>query len=342
MGPVTGSMAGPVAGRVLVAVDGGNSKCDAAVVGFDGTVLATGRGPGFRPQSDGPDVAVGVLLALVARVLDRAGASAADVAHLTAYLANVDLPDQEARLEKTLLDRGVAAGVTVGNDTFALLRGGAAAGWGVAVVCGAGINCLGVAPDGRVARFPALGPFTGDWGGGAELGRAALWHAVRAEDGRGPRTALAAALAAHFGVERATDAGLGLYLGDIDPARLLEVAPLLLDAAETGDAVALGVVDRLAEEVCLLGTVALRRLDLLDGPAEVVLGGGILAARRPVLMTRVAERYRRAAPRARLVVPEAPPLLGAVLAALDQVSAPESAHAAARQGFGGPHRSIGT
>jgi len=31
----------------------------------------------------------------------------------------------------------------------------------LAVVCGAGINCIGIAPDGRQARFPALGEITG-------------------------------------------------------------------------------------------------------------------------------------------------------------------------------------
>ena len=54
----------------------------------------------------------------------------------------------------------------VDNDTFAVLRAGTERGWGVAVVCGAGINCVGVSPDGRHARFPALGTITGDWGGG--------------------------------------------------------------------------------------------------------------------------------------------------------------------------------
>ena len=31
---------------------------------------------------------------------------------------------------------------------------------------GAGINGVGVGPDGAVVRFPALGAVSGDWGGG--------------------------------------------------------------------------------------------------------------------------------------------------------------------------------
>ncbi|MDL4776988.1 N-acetylglucosamine kinase [Actinomadura xylanilytica] len=318
---------------VLVAVDGGNSKTDVAVAGVGGELLGTARGGGFHPHLGGLGPAVDGLTAAIGGALDAAGAAAGDVVHLAAYLANVDLPDEEERLKGLLLARGVAPDVTVGNDTFALLRSAATEGWGVAVVCGAGINCAGVAPDGRTARFPSLGAHTGDWGGGGELGRAALWHAVRAEDGRGPHTALSAAVAAHFGVDRAIDAGLGVHRGHIAESRLTGLAPVLLDAAAAGDPVALGVAGRLAEEVALLGSVALRRLDLLEIPADVVLGGGVLAARRPVLMDAVREWYSRLAPRARLVVPGEPPLLGAALLGLDHLAAPPAAYAALRAAF---------
>lgn len=65
----------------------------------------------------------------------------------------------------------------------------------------AGINCVGMRPDGRTARFPALGRISGDWGGGWALAEEAMWHAARAEDGRGPATALAHTLPAHFGLD---------------------------------------------------------------------------------------------------------------------------------------------
>ncbi|TDB85854.1 ATPase [Actinomadura sp. KC216] len=318
---------------VLVAVDGGNSKTDAAVVGDGGELLATVRGEGFRPQIEGLDTALDALSAVIDAALRRAGALPGEVAHLAAYMANVDLPGEEERLEKLLLGRGAAASVAVGNDTFALLRSAVTAGWGVAVVCGAGINCAGVGPDGRTARFPSLGPHTGDWGGGASLGRSALWHGIRGEDGRGPRTALTGAVAAHFGVRRAIDVGLGLHLGEFDEGRLTALAPVLFDVAEAGDEVAREVVARLADEVAVLGSVALRRLDLLEEPADVVLGGGVLAARRPLLMDAVAARYAELAPHARLLVPEDPPLLGAALLALDHVTAPPAAHETLRAAF---------
>ncbi|CAM5341335.1 hypothetical protein SHIRM173S_12097 [Streptomyces hirsutus] len=182
----------------VLAVDAGNSKTDVAVVTHDGEVLATVRGGGFQPPAVGVPAAVDALAGTVAAALTAAGASG--VAHVSACLANADLPVEEERLTAALAARGWGDTVEVRNDTFALLRAGVTEPRGVAVVCGAGINCVGMRPDGRTARFPALGRISGDWGGGWALAEEALWHAARAEDGRGPATALAGTLPAHFGL----------------------------------------------------------------------------------------------------------------------------------------------
>ena len=58
----------------------------------------------------------------------------------------------------------------IDNDMPALLRAGTSRGWGIGVVCGGGINCLGVAPDGNEVRFLSFGPLSGDWGGGPTSG----------------------------------------------------------------------------------------------------------------------------------------------------------------------------
>ncbi|WP_425569284.1 N-acetylglucosamine kinase [Nonomuraea salmonea] len=198
----------------------------------------------------------------------------------------------------------------VRNDTFALLRAGASGPWGVAVVCGAGINAVGVAPSGAVARLPALGRLSGDWGGGQDLGEEALWHAVRAEDGRGRPTALARLVTSHFGTATVEELVLAVHFGLVDGDRLHELAPGVLAAAGDGDPVARELVERQAEEVTVLAEVCLRRLGLLETPVEVVLGGGLLTARDP-LMTKLLEAgFALRAPHAEPVVADRPPVMG--------------------------------
>jgi len=64
-------------------------------------------------------------------------------------VAGADLPADDRRILRGVRVRGWATDNVVRNDTFAVMRAGADRGWGVAVVCGAGINCVGVAPDDR-------------------------------------------------------------------------------------------------------------------------------------------------------------------------------------------------
>ncbi len=168
------------------------------------------RGPLSSPHHIGLDGCLAVLEDLLGDAMAEAGLAEQPVAAVAqVMLAGADLPDEEAALRAAVEARGWAARTAVGNDTFAILRAGSDRGWGVAVVCGAGINCVGVAPDGRTARFPALGPITGDWGGGLDVGMAALAAAARGEDGRGPRTSLERTVPAAFGLADSAGARRG-------------------------------------------------------------------------------------------------------------------------------------
>lgn len=312
----------------VLAIDAGNSKTDVAVVAADGEVLATARGGGFRPPVVGIETAVDALAETTARAFADAGVSS--VGHVSACLANADFPVEEEQLADALHARAWGTSVEVRNDTFAILRAGITEPRGVAVVCGAGINCVGMRPDGRTARFPALGRISGDWGGGWGLAEEALWHAARAEDGRGGPTTLARTLPAHFGLDSMYALIEALHLEHVPHDRRHELTPVLFATAADGDAVARSLVDRLAEEVVAMATVALTRLDLLDEEAPVLLGGSILAARHPQLNDRIGELLAARAPKAVPQVVTASPVLGAVLLGLDHVAAPPAAHARAR------------
>ncbi|MFF9483554.1 N-acetylglucosamine kinase [Streptomyces sp. NPDC014676] len=308
----------------VLAIDAGNSKTDVAVVAHDGTVLATARGEGFRPPAVGLEAAMSALAETVDRALGAAGAPA--VPHVSACLANADLPVEEERLTVALAERGWGASVAVRNDTFAILRAGVAEPRGVAVVCGAGINCVGMLPDGRTARFPAVGRISGDWGGGWALAEEALWHAARAEDGRGAPTALARALPSHFGLSGMPALIEALHLKRVPAARRHELTPVLFDVAAQGDGVAGAIVDRQAEEIVAMAVVALTRLELLEEETPVLLGGGVLAARHPRLNDRIHGLLAARAPKAMPRVVTASPVLGAALLGLDHLEVPEEAH----------------
>jgi N-acetylglucosamine kinase-like BadF-type ATPase len=308
----------------VLAVDGGNSKTDVALVAADGTLLGHARGPGSCHQNIGVERTLQVLTELVQRAAQEAGLpSTGQLArHGSFYLAGADLPVEIDMLHERLAATLWSPDLTVDNDTFALLRTGSEASDAVAVVCGAGINCVGVSTTGATIRFPSLGHVSGDWGGGGGLGAEALWLAVRAEDGRGAPTRLRGAVAEHFGRATVAEVSAGIHLGEIGQERLHELVPLLLRVAADGDTEARAVVLRMADEVAVLATTALGRLGLLDSPADVVLGGGVLTARDPLLLGTAERLIAERAPHARIRVVDAAPVVGAALLGLDALGAP--------------------
>jgi N-acetylglucosamine kinase-like BadF-type ATPase len=302
----------------VVAVDGGAFKTHLALVGADGSLLRLVRGPASQPHNVGLERALEVLDSLWV----EADGSRTDVAQLN--MAGVDFPSEEDELRAAIESRGWAARTRVGNDTFAVLRAGTERGWGVAVVCGSGINCVGVAADGRHARFPALGQITGDWGGGSDVGYAAVSAAARSEDGRGPKTSLERAVPAHFGVETPTELAEAIHRGRIPARRVIELPPVVFAEAER-DQVAAEIVERLAGEIAVMAKVALERLALTDEPAEILLGGGLVQSGDGRISSAVEAELRRVAPKASVTAPSSPPIVGAALLGLDAIGAPAEA-----------------
>jgi N-acetylglucosamine kinase-like BadF-type ATPase len=317
--------------KLALAVDGGNSKTDLALVAEDGSVRALVRGPLSSPHHIGLEGCLEVLETLLAEAgLDRNGR----VADVGAFLlAGVDFPNEERELERALEGRGWTERAIVGNDTFAVLRAGTERGWGVAVVCGSGINCVGVGPDGRHVRFPALGAITGDWGGGYDVGMAALSAAARSEDGRGPKTSLERTVPAYFGVATPLDLAEAIHVDRIPVRRIIELAPLVL-AAAAEDPVAAEIVDRLAEEVVALARAALVRLELTGEPVEVALGGGLMQAGDGRLLDAIRAGLDEVGPALTVRPTALPPIVGAALLGLDELGASPEAHERVRREFG--------
>ena len=302
---------------LFLAVDGGNSKTDVVLGTADGDVLGYVRGPTASPHVVGLDGTVAVLRSLIDPLQ-----STIDVAVFC--LAGADLPVEVTRLQQAVTAEGWAIRSVVDNDCFALLRAGTAMPDAIAVVCGAGTNCVGRSADGRVARFPALGAISGDWGGGHDLAEHALRYAARGEDGRGRATALTAAVAGYFGRPTVESVSIALHVGELPMSAVHELAPLVFEVAAFGDAVASGLVRRQADEILAQHRVAAERLGLLGSPHALVLGGGVLRAGHPQLLEQVAVGARAQAPYVEISVVTAAPVVGAALLALDELRAADA------------------
>ena len=309
----------------ILAIDGGASKIDVALLRRTGEVIGAARHRAYanfglerEPPLDALDEAI--RRACADGGLDPAARPVA-VAGVFC-LAGADLAVDDRRIARQIRSRGWTAEMVVRNDTFAVLRAGSRRGWGVAVVCGSGLNCAGVGPDGRVVRFPSLGELSGDLAhGGGWLGRAALGAALRGRDGRGPRTRLEVLVPEHFHMPRPAAVMEALYVGRLDSQRMLELAPVVFRAAARGDDVARELIAGMADEIVATANAAIRRLRLTTRTFEVILGGGIFRSGDGRLLKRVRDGILFVAPHAELRRLTAPPVLGAALLGLDGLGA---------------------
>lgn len=139
---------------LVIAVDGGGSKTDAVALELDGTVVAEARDGTSSPHVIGMRGSADLVSALIRRLLEQTGPRPIAAANL--YLSGLDLPTEIEDFRRAIAATPWA-GATLDNDLFALLRAGTDEPDAVAVVCGTGINCVGVRADGRAIRYPSLG-----------------------------------------------------------------------------------------------------------------------------------------------------------------------------------------
>jgi N-acetylglucosamine kinase-like BadF-type ATPase len=334
--------------RVVLAIDGGNVKTDVALVNADGHLLSLIRGGTSSPHVIGFEACVELLADLVADARlaaglgretsgavtgQRAGNSEsalepfADVARV--LLAGADFDEEVEALQQALATLGWASQLVVENDTLALLRTGTDRGWGVAVVCGGGINAVGIAPDGREERFLALQGLIGDWGGGQDVGVAALGAAVRSADRRGPVSTLERAVPQHFGMESAREVARAVHYKEISLEALAQLSPLVYEQSAV-DPAARSILERLAYEVSAFATAALKRLGPDAAGADVVLGGGLMRPAPEWMIERIREQVHAVSVSATVVVAHEGPIVGATMLGLDAIGAGPDAIARAR------------
>ena len=308
-------------GSLLLGVDGGNTKTIALIAAPDGEILAAARGGNSDIYAcESPEAAIGEICRLVGDALAAAGVHARALRGSAFSLAGADWPEDFELLEAQLTRRlGLVHRPQIVNDSLGALRSGAPSWEGIAVACGT-FNAIGA--RNRDGRSFHLG-FWPDQRGGHDLGLAALKAVYRQGFDLGPATSLTGRVLELF---RAPDAGALLHAFTrrderISAKELGRLAPVLLDEADRGDAVAHAIV---VEAGAILGRqarVCAQRVGLEIVGVNVVLTGGVLA--HPT--TRLAEAIMACLPGAVPRRTSAPPVTGALLLAFDAAGLPMSA-----------------
>lgn len=244
----------------FVAIDIGQSG--SRVRSTDG--FAFTGGPAFDAQA-------GVLTS-IERTLTAAGTPHADVLSLSLTGLRGLVPDPQPIAERCH-ERTGAVAVAVADDGFAAHAGALGGADGVVLAVGSGVVAV-ARHDTRAAHRDGDGPIFGDDGGGFWIGRAGLRAAVRANEDRGPTTRLVSDIEAVYGPLR--DA----IRSTPDPEAMrwcIDVAQLVLQAAGSGDAVAVAIREAAAERLAATAAAAWKAVGPSDAQIPVSYTGGVMA-----------------------------------------------------------------
>ncbi|GIW87113.1 MAG: N-acetylglucosamine kinase [Isosphaeraceae bacterium] len=301
---------------LILGVDGGGTSTVAWLArGPDGFVVGKGEAGPSNAKAVGVEAARRALEEARARAFGAAGLEPRRVAVVCLGLAGFDRPEDRALLGEWVDDWSNR--LVLVNDAELVIAAGTREGWGVAVIAGTGSICVGRARDGRVARAGGWGHLIGDEGSAYRVALEGLRLVAQRCDGREVPVAdpdpLTVAACAAFEVDRAEAIISRIYDGTWDRTRLAGLAPLVAEAAESGDDAALDLIQNEGEALAqMVGAVCekLGWLEVLDEPLPLALAGGFLV-RTPALQEALIETVEEIGFRVvRSIVEE--PVVGAV------------------------------
>lgn len=314
--------------RYVLGIDAGGTKTVGLLADETGTVLRQARAGGANLRAHGE---LGVEKSLY-QVIDALDAPQVDA--LCLGIAGVAL-DADRDLVRNLLRRlGVKRAVRIVNDAVVALVAGAPDGVGVVLIAGTGSIAYGIDASGRTARSGGWGYLLGDEGSAFWLGHAAVRQGIRAADGRGPATTLYDRICRKLGFTTASDLVDWFYVQELSRTRVAQLASVVEEAAEEGDAAAIDLLDQASGHLARAAQSVVRQL-AFPATFPLVLSGGAYKA-CPSLVRRLERDLE--IPAARVVRLEVEPAAGAVTLALRLLAETDGGAAGSPLAAAEPHR----
>lgn len=268
---------------IFIGVDAGGTATRALAATADGTVVGRGRTAGANAWSSGTSPAETIGAAVLEALGSRQPASVA-AGVIAAAGAVSSVPEQADAVVRAWRGLGLPAAPRIILDVVAAFAAGTPVPRGLVLAAGTGAVAALVDDGQLVRRTGGRGWLVGDEGSAVWLGIEGVRSALLALDGRGPSTVLRSSLPAALGV--ADHADVATAVTDVvyarSPAQLGRLAPLVVDAAGSGDAVAGSIVSNAVEQLVGTGVAAAGGED----PGVVVLAGSLLT-RVPSVADRV-------------------------------------------------------
>src|SRR5829696_5585776 len=300
--------------RLFLGVDGGGTKTHIAIMNEAGKLLGEATSGPSNPLRVGVETAVTNIVQAINEACDRNALSRGDIAAATLGLAGVRRADIKQSVRDSFVRRMGIRKTEVVTDAEIALYGTTLGEPGLVVIAGTGSVCLGKNEKGEMAISGGWGPLAGDEGGGVGIAQQALHTIAKASDGRGVPTKLSQRASEYFRASGPENLIVAIYSPQVDNTRIAGFARLVVETAQDGDEIAIGILRDAGFELGLAACAVIDKLKLSERKVPIGCVGSIFHA-GPLLTGPMLEKVRDCAPKAFLTEPTMPPGHAAALMA---------------------------
>ncbi len=301
---------------LVIAVDGGGSKTHVICADATGKIV----GEGYSGPTSLSTTTIGAagfnLKEGVRQSLERLP-MVPKIGRVVMGLAGLDSKEEYDSsfqlFSQTLAEFAIGEFILI-NDIMIALEGGTDDPNAVALIAGTGSNCFGRNQTGQTAKAGGMDYLLTDQGSGYAIGRAVLRQAVKSFDGRGPKTSLEQFVCEHFHITSLSELKPKVYQPLLSKTEIAELTQLALRAIDQGDQVVERIFAHAVDDLVELATAVITRLQLQATPTTLVLAGSI--TKISIVQDSLEKRLTDAFPQLKVVVPEHPPVFGALKLAL--------------------------
>ena len=292
---------------IRIGIDGGGTHSTAVAAWPDGRIAAVAEGGGLNFHNDGVETVRSRLYDMISRL--QAASGGAPVHSVCVGFSALDGPADEQTVSAFASDELPPDRLDFQSDAYIALMGLTQGEPGVIAICGTGSMLLMADENDRQIVSGGWGYLLNDAGSGYTLAREALLAVIDQIDGVGPETPLTTDMLQHFGLPHPRALIDTVYAPDFTPDKQASFARYVLQRAAEGEPVALGILSRNMKRLALLTA---RLMDKSASVRLVGLYGGIFG-HSETARTLYAGYLFGEYPDARVVSPEYPPELGAII-----------------------------
>lgn len=300
----------------FLGVEGGGAKTICYLANDKGEIVGRGEAGLSFYHVGGLEKSIQEIGDAVSRSIASSGKEVLEIESACFGLAGIDSQIDHDRIYKALVGQGIARNIILENDSVIALMGGTTKDHGVVLIAGVGAISFGINKIGQRKRASGWGYIVGDEGSSYDIGITGIRAALKAYDGRGPKTAILPLLKKALGLNSMEELLDKVYY-HLGRAEIAALGNLVFQAVLIGDEVAQRIIIKAGDELGQCIDAVITSLGLTQEEMEIPLVGEVFANEGAELLVDVIkEKVLSAAPKAKIIEPQFEPAVGAVMWAL--------------------------